>query len=64
MEILEGCRNIVKNKFSKEEIEKIECSDNFIKAIIETDNFNIFYNMLEDDYSKSLFKRIIKYICL
>ena len=61
MEILEDCRNIVKNKFSKEEIEKIECSDNFIKAIIETDNFNIFYNMLEDDYSKSLFKRIIKY---
>ena len=61
MEILEECRRIVSNKISKESLKNIESSDNFIKAIIETDNFNIFYNMLEEEYSKSLFKKIVKY---
>ena len=61
MELLEECRNTVKNKFSKEEIKKIEDSDNFIKAMIKADNFNIFYNMLNENYSKMLFKKIVKY---
>ncbi|WP_157153680.1 FkbM family methyltransferase [Brachyspira murdochii] len=61
IELLEKCRNTVKNKFTIEEIEKIEESDNFIKAIIETNNFNIFYNMLNENYSKILFKKIVRY---
>ena len=60
-ELLEECRNTVKNKFTKEEIEKIEESDNFIKAMIEEDNFNIFYNMLNENYSKEIFKKIVRY---
>lgn len=42
MELLEKCRNTVKNKFTIEEIEKIEESDNFIKAMIETNNLIFF----------------------
>lgn len=61
MEILEECRKIVSNGNDKELIEKTEYSDNFIRAMIETENFNILYDMLDDEYSKDLFKRIIKY---
>lgn len=61
MEILEECRKIVSNGNNKELVEKTEYSDNFIKAMIETDNFNILYNMLDDEYSKELFKKIIRY---
>lgn len=60
-ELLEECRSIVRNKFSKDEIVATENTDNFIKAMIESDNFVIFYNMLEEEYSKSLFKSLIKY---
>ncbi|WP_295161500.1 FkbM family methyltransferase [uncultured Brachyspira sp.] len=63
IKILEECRKTVNKTFSKEEIEKIENSDSFIKAIKnERDNsFEIFYNMLEEEYSKNLFKKIVKY---
>ncbi|MEI0485750.1 FkbM family methyltransferase [Brachyspira intermedia] len=62
--ILEECRKIVNKNFSKEEIEKIENNDNFIKAMMNEKNnnsFDIFYNMLEEPYSKDLFKKIVRY---
>uniref|UniRef100_UPI003F4B3A7D FkbM family methyltransferase n=1 Tax=Brachyspira catarrhinii TaxID=2528966 RepID=UPI003F4B3A7D len=62
--ILEECRKIVNKNFSKEEIEKIENNDNFIKAMMKEENnnsFDIFYNMLEEPYSKDLFKKIVRY---
>ena len=62
--ILEECRKIVNKNFSKEEIEKIESNDNFIKAMMNEENnnsFDIFYNMLEEPYSKDLFEKIVRY---
>ena len=61
--ILEEFRTIVSKKFSKEEIEKIENNDNFIKSLKEENNnsFEIFYNMLEESYSKNLFEKITRY---
>ncbi|MEI0445846.1 FkbM family methyltransferase [Brachyspira intermedia] len=62
--ILEECRKIVNKNFNKEEIEKIENNDNFIKAMMKEENnnsFDIFYNMLEEPYSKDLFKKIVRY---
>ena len=62
--ILEECRKIVNKNFSKEEIEKIESNDNFIKAMMNEENnnsFDIFYNMLKDSFSKEIFKKVIKY---
>lgn len=62
--ILEECRKIVNKNFSKEEIEKIEGNDNFIKAMMNEENnnsFDIFYNMLEEPYSKDLFEKIVRY---
>lgn len=61
--ILEECRTIVSKNLGKEEAEKIENNDNFIKAIKEENNnsFNIFYNMLEESYSKYLFEKIVRY---
>lgn len=60
-ELLEECRSIVRKKFSKDEIVATENTDNFIKAMIESDNFVLFYNMLEEEYSKRLFKSLIRY---
>ena len=62
--ILEECRKIVNKNFNKEEIEKIENNDNFIKAMMKEENnnsFDIFYNMLEEPYSKDLFEKIVRY---
>ena len=58
-ELLNYCRKKLGNKFTKEFVKEKERSDNFINALINTDNFNIFYNMLEEDYSKNIFKRVI-----
>lgn len=46
--IFNECRTIVSKNLSKEEIEKIENNDNFIKAMKEENNnsFDVFYNML------------------
>ena len=60
-ELLEECRSIVRKKFSKDEIVATENTDNFIKAMIESDNFVLFYNILEEEYSKRLFKSLIRY---
>ncbi|PTY39666.1 FkbM family methyltransferase [Brachyspira hampsonii] len=61
--ILEKCRKIVNKNFIKEEIEKIESHDNFIRAMKEENNnsFDIFYNMLSESYSKDLFEKIVRY---
>ncbi|OEJ14395.1 methyltransferase [Brachyspira hampsonii] len=61
--ILEKCRKIVNKNFIKEEIEKIENNDNFIRAMKEENNnsFDIFYNMLYESYSKDLFEKIVRY---
>ncbi len=61
--ILEECRKIVNKNFSKEEIEKIENDDNFIKAMKEesNNNFEKFYSMLDESYSKDLFRKIVRY---
>ncbi|MBW5391091.1 FkbM family methyltransferase [Brachyspira hampsonii] len=61
--ILEKCRKIVNKNFIKEEIEKIESQDNFIRAMKEENNnsFDIFYNMLSESYSKDLFEKIVRY---
>ena len=60
-ELLNKCRKLINKKFDKNKIEKIESEDNFIKALIEGKNFNIFYDMLKEEYSKKLFEKIIRY---
>ena len=60
-ELLNKCRKLINKKFDKDKIEKIESEDNFIKALIEGKNFNIFYDMLKEEYSKKLFEKIVRY---
>ena len=60
-ELLNKCRKLINKKFDKNKIEKIESEDNFIKALIDGENFNIFYDMLKEEYSKKLFEKIIRY---
>ena len=60
-ELLNKCRKLINKKFHKNKIEKIESEDNFIKALIEGENFNIFYDMLKDDISKKFFKKATIY---
>ena len=60
-ELLNKCRKLINKKFNKNKIEKIESEDNFIKALIEGENFNIFYDMLKDNISKKFFKKAIIY---
>ena len=59
--LLNKCRKLINKKFNKNKIEKIESEDNFIKALIEGENFNIFYDMLKEEYSKKLFEKIVRY---
>ena len=59
--LLNKCRKSINKKFDKNKIEKIESEDNFIKALIEGENFNIFYYMLKDDISKKIFKKATIY---
>ena len=59
--LLNKCRKSINKKFDKNKIEKIESEDNFIKALIEGENFNIFYYMLKDDISKKNFKKATIY---
>ena len=60
-ELLNKCRKLINKKFDKNKIEKIESNDNFIKALIEGKNFNIFYDMLKDNISKKFFKKATIY---
>ena len=60
-ELLNDCRKKLGNKFTKEFIEEKESKDNFINSLINSDNFDIFYNMLEEDYSKNIFKKVVLY---
>ena len=60
-ELLNKCRKLINKKFDKNKIEKIESEDNFIKALIEGENFNIFYDMLKEEYSKKLFEKIVRH---
>ncbi|TXJ11626.1 FkbM family methyltransferase [Brachyspira aalborgi] len=60
-ELLNKCKKLINKKFDKNKIEKIESEDNFIKALIEGENFNIFYDMLKDDISKKFFKKATIY---
>ena len=60
-ELLNKCRKLINKKFDKNKIEKIESEDNFIKALIDGKNFNIFYDMLKEEYSKKLFEKIVRY---
>ncbi|WP_157151362.1 FkbM family methyltransferase [Brachyspira sp. SAP_772] len=60
-DLLNDCRKKLGNKFTKEFIKEKENSDNFINALINTDNFDIFYNMLEEDYSKNIFRKVVLY---
>ena len=60
-ELLNKCRKLINKKFDKNKIEKIENEDNFIKALIEGENFNIFYDMLKDNISKKFFKKATIY---
>ena len=60
-ELLNKCRKLINKKFDKNKIEKIESEDNFIKALIKGENFNIFYDMLKDDISKKFFKKATIY---
>ena len=60
-ELLNKCRKLIGKKFDKNHIEKIESNDNFIKALINGENFNIFYDMLEDNTSKKFFKKAVIY---
>ena len=60
-ELLNKCRKLINKKFDKDKIEKIESEDNFIKALIDGENFNIFYDMLKDNISKKFFKKAIIY---
>ena len=59
--LLNKCRKLINKKFNKNKIEKIESEDNFIKALIDGENFNIFYDMLKDNISKKFFKKAIIY---
>lgn len=60
-ELLNKCRKLIGKKFDKNHIEKIESKDNFIKALIKGENFNIFYNMLSDNISRIIFKKAVIY---
>ena len=60
-ELLNKCRKLINKKFDKNKIEKIESEDNFIKALIDGENFNIFYDMLKDNISKKFFKKATIY---
>ena len=60
-ELLNKCRKLINKKFDKNKIEKIESEDNFIKALIDGENFNTFYDMLKDDISKKIFKKATIY---
>ena len=60
-ELLNKCRKLINKKFDKNKIEKIESEDNFIKALIKGENFNIFYDMLKDNISKKFFKKATIY---
>ena len=60
-ELLNKCKKLINKKFDKNKIEKIESEDNFIKALIDGENFNIFYDMLKDNISKKFFKKAIIY---
>ena len=60
-ELLNKCRKLIDKKFDKNKIEKIESEDNFIKALIDGENFNIFYDMLKDNVSKKFFKKATIY---
>ena len=60
-ELLNKCRKLINKKFDKNKIDKIESEDNFIKALIEGENFNIFYDMLKDNISKKFFKKATIY---
>ena len=60
-ELLDKCRKLIGKKFDKNHIEKIEGHDNFIKALIDGKNFNIFYDMLEDNISKKFFNKAVIY---
>ena len=60
-ELLDKCRKLIGKKFDKNHIEKIEGRDNFIKALIDGKNFNIFYDMLEDNISKKFFNKAVIY---
>ena len=60
-ELLDKCRKLIGKKFDKNHIEKIEVCDNFIKALIDGKNFNIFYDMLEDNISKKFFNKAVIY---
>lgn len=61
--ILEECRSKVIKKISSAKIVETENNDNFINAMKEEhdNSFENFYNMLEEEYSKKLFKKIIEY---
>ena len=61
LELLDKCRKLIGKKFDKNHIEKIEGRDNFIKALIDGKNFNIFYDMLEDNISKKFFNKAVIY---
>ena len=60
-ELLDKCRKLIGKKFNKNHINEIESSDNFIKALIDGKNFNIFYDMLEDNISKKFFNKAVIY---
>ena len=60
-ELLNKCKKLINKKFDKNKIEKIESEDNFIKALIDGENFNIFYDMLKDNISKKFFKKATIY---
>ena len=56
-ELLKKCRKLIGKKFYKNRINEIENADNFIKTLIDGKNFNTLYDMLEEKYSKKLFKK-------
>ena len=60
-ELLNKYKKLINKKFDKNKIEKIESEDNFIKALIDGENFNIFYDMLKDNISKKFFKKATIY---
>ena len=59
--LLEKARFIVSKKFNNNEIEINESSDNFISALIDGHDFNLFYSMLSDSLSRKLFDKTIIY---
>ena len=60
-ELLKKCRKLIGKKFDKNRINEIESADNFIKALIDGKNFNILYDMLEDNISKKFFNKAVIY---